>query len=434
MRILTLLFVSMVPFEAFAGESATNWAQPPLLCIEDIIPGVPSRPCPDLSDLVNPLKDEPSLPEKELTWWKSQKFGLSYCRSKEVFRREKEDPGSQTAGAIELSWMRINAVNDRDLKVKTVYDASSANQVPPHILTGAFMQESIFAPLGVADDGGNFSCGVGQINMSEWCDWAETQSSSKKKSMNWPTDGVDCGAESSKTFAKPFYDIAVERLGSLPTYRMTAAHLQKIPLKSVSPAWSDVSSSVQKRRYELVTAFLNSCLKIEDAIPAKAYQLRKLYNYFVPQGLKQHEVYKSKEKYNKQCSRPHDSKVYPVQTGWLVAVGAYNAGAKVQDAMAYTRRWSKKDIESKETFKGFTPQGLVSSIYNVGKLNPKTGRVEFKDLNGDLTSWSPFKICILQRHIARVVQHVTEPGVAPLVDSLEGAAGCKKTIWGSYEY
>ena len=426
MRILTLALVLITPFLSLADTEKIDWAQPPLLCVEDVIPAVPSKPCPDLSDLVNPLKDEPTLPENELAWWKNQKFGLNYCRSAEVFRREKESPGSQTAGAIELSWMRINAVIDRDQKVKAVYDASAANDVPPHILTGAFMQESIFAPLGVADDGGNFSCGVGQINMTEWCDWAENQSSSKKKSMNWPTDGVNCATEASKTFARPFYEIAVKRLGKLPTYRMTSKHLEKISLSSVAGAWKDVSPSVQKRRYELATAFLKSCMKNEDAIPAKAFQLKKLYTLFVPEGLKQHEVYKSKEKFNKSCLRPQNSKVYPVQTGWLVAVGAYNAGPKVQDAMAYTRRWSKKDVADKDTFVEFTPQDLIASIYNVGTFNPKSGKVEFSDLDGNSASWSQFKICILQRHIARVVQHVTQPNVSPLVVSLEGTAGCKK--------
>ncbi len=431
MRLLILLFATIAPFSSHAADLvATNWAQPPLMCVEDVIPGIPSKPCPDLSGLTNPLKDEPVLPEAELAWWKNQKFGLSYCRSVEVFRREDAHPGSQTAGAIELSWMRVNAVKDRDLKVKTVYDAAAANGVPPHILTGAFMQESIFAPLGLADDGGNFSCGLGQINMTEWCDWAEAQPNAKKKSMNWPSGPVDCFTEASKTFAQPYYEIALQRLGGLPSYQMTAAQLQNIPLSLVSHAWADVSSDVQKRRHQIATAFLKSCMKIEDAIPAKAFQLKKLYTLFVPEGLKQHEVYKSKEKFNKQCLQPQNSKVYPIQTAWLLAVGAYNAGGKVQDAMAYTRRWSQKEVGDKATFVGFDPQDLIASIYNVGKLNPKTGKVEFKDLDGNLASWSPFKICILQRHIARVVQHVTQPNVAPLVESLEGAAGCKKTFAG----
>lgn len=432
MRSLALITATLLSVHASAENilepAATNWAQPPLACIEDIIPAIPSKPCPDLSDLVNPLRDEPNLPEQELAWWKGQKFALGYCRSVEVLRREKQTPGSQTAGAIELSWMRTNAVKDRELKVKAVYDAAEAHAVPPHILTGAFMQESIFAPLGIADDGGNFSCGVGQINLTEWCDWAEKQSPTKKKAMGWPLNGVSCGTEASKIFAKPFYDIAVKRLGGLPTYRMNATHLQKISLSEVAPAWKEISTSEQKRRYQLTTAFINSCLKAEDAIPAKAYQLKKLYSYFVPSGLKAHEVYQSGSKFQKKCVRPLNSKVYPVQTGWLVAVGAYNAGAKVQDAMAYTRRWSQKDVSRKETFTGFTPQDLVASIHKVGKLNPKTGRVEFKDLRGNDMSWTPFKICILQRHIARIVQHVTQPNVAPLVESLEGAAGCKKTF------
>jgi len=58
------------------------------------------------------------------------------------------------------------AVNEYPTKVKAVYDASDLYGVPAHVLTGAIYQESLFSPLGISDDGGNFSCGMEQINLN----------------------------------------------------------------------------------------------------------------------------------------------------------------------------------------------------------------------------------------------------------------------------
>jgi hypothetical protein len=430
----SFLFLNALLLSCYATAepiNATNWAQPPLACIEEVIPAIPDRPCPDLSNLPNPGKDDPTgLPADELAWWKSQKFALNYCRAVEIFRREKEKPGSMTPGSIEVSWMRLKAVENSKLKVQAVYDAGDTYQVPPHILTGALMQESIFANLGVADDGGNFSCGIAQINLTEWCHWAEAQPKKKKSEMGWPTGGVDCGVEAVRSHVKPFYEAGLKKIGSLPTYRLEPEHTKNIPFETVAAAWPEASKSEKQRRYKIANSFLNYCGNANDAIKAKAYELRLLYSLYVPTGLKQHEVYPEGQKFNKQCLRLMNSKTFPVQTAWLVAVGAYNAGAKVQDAMAATNRWSKSEVTLKTTFAdfnkvGFTPKDLVSSIWNVGEYNASTQRVEFLDLEGNLTQWKPFKVCILQRHLARVVQHVTKPGVAPLVESLEGTAGCK---------
>jgi hypothetical protein len=430
-RFLALMLVTL-PMTAIA---ATDWSQPPLQCIENVIPAEPTRTCIDFSGVNDLTKDDPAVSAEELQWWKDRKFQFGYCRSKEVLRRERANPGSMTATAVQIAHMRMRAAQDGDLKINAVYDASERYGVPPHILTGAIMQESIFSNLGVTDDGGNFSCGIAQINLSEWCAWAEAQSDTKKTAMGWPAGGVNCNTEVSRSFVQPFHQIGLRRLGDLPEYRLEISHTQNIPIESVASAWSDASSSVKRRRYQITKSFLDNCGKPVDAIHAKAFQLKSLYTRVVPEGLKQHETYAAGEKFNLRCMRPLNSRVYPVQTAWVMAVGAYNAGGRVQDVMASTQRWSREDLARKSTFanftsgdgsRGFNVQDLVASIYRAGRYNSSIRKIEMNNLSGEEMQWNWFKICILQRHVARVVQHVTRPGVT-LVQNLEGEAGCSPT-------
>lgn len=432
------LIAFIVVLFPLVATSATNWAQPPLQCIEKVIPAASAKPCIDFSGVKDLSKDDPTVSAAELEWWKSNKFAYGLCRSKEVLRREAANPGSMTPVSIQIAYMRMMAAKDSDLKIKAVYDASEKYGVPPHILTGAIMQESIFSNLGVTDDGGNFSCGIAQINLAEWCIWAETQSHAKKIAMGWPTGGVSCNTEVSRLFVKPFHDIGLKRLGKLPSYRLETKHTQNIALESVAAAWADASSSQKQRRYTLTKSFLDNCGSPVDAIHAKAFQLKSLYARMVPEGLKQHEVYAPREKFQLKCVRPLNSKVYPVQTAWVLAVGAYNAGGRVQDAMAASNSWSKEEVSSRSTFanynsvdgsKGFTPKDLVASVYKAGRYNSATKKVQFINLGGNQMEWGWFKQCILQRHMARVLQHVTRPGYTPLVESLEGEAGCSPTSY-----
>ncbi len=427
------LFAVLAMTFPVTGFAATNWAQPPLQCIENVVPAAPTKTCIDFSGVVNIAKDDPAVSAAELEWWKNHKFAYGYCRSKEILRRESANSGSMTAGLIQISWMRMMAAKDHDLKVKAVYDSSEKYGVPPHILTGAIMQESIFSNLGVADDGGNFSCGIAQINLVEWCSWAETQSAAKKAAMGWPASKVDCNTGVSREYVKPFYEIGLKRLGSLPSYRLETSHTQNISSNSVASAWADASDSEKIRRFKITKSFLDNCGSPVDAIHAKAFQLKALYSRYVPEGLRQHETYAPGQKFQLQCQRPLNARVYPVQTAWVLAVGAYNAGGRVQDAVASTHRWSSTDVSNRSTFanfnsldgnSGFNPKDLVSSIYKAGRYDSAIKKVQFMNLGGKQMEWGWFKQCILQRHMARVVQHVTRPGQTPLVESLEGADGC----------
>src|SRR6478672_18092 len=95
------LMIIALPLTSVA---ATNWAQPPLQCIENVIPAASSKPCIDFSGVKDLSKDDPAVSAEELQWWKAHKFAYGLCRSKEVFKRESEKPGSMTPVAIQIGF------------------------------------------------------------------------------------------------------------------------------------------------------------------------------------------------------------------------------------------------------------------------------------------------------------------------------------------
>jgi hypothetical protein len=419
------VFVSVVLTSMPIAAYATDWAQPPLLCVEEVVPKVPDRECLDLSKVVEPAKDFPSeISAEDLAFWKAQKFGLSYCRALEILKREEANPGSQKASSVEISWMRKTAVLNHDLKVNAVYQAAHAYDVPPHILTGALFQESIFSELGVAEDGGNFSCGVAQLNSSEWCRWANSLTSSQKTQIGWPRGAVDCVDDANPVFIKPFYAIALTRLGGLPEYRLQPEHFKDIAFTDVVAGFPEGTAEKQKLRYQTSRSFLDHCGEPVAAITAKAHELERLYTEFVPQGMKMNQIYKDGEKFNRVCAADSTSRAYPLNTGWLLAVGAYNAGPKAVDIMAAYKNWNRSDVAKAETFSAFDAKSLIESIYKAGVYNSTLNVLEMNDLDGLPMKVKWMKMCVLQRHIARVVQHVTQPNIPPLADTLEGPQGC----------
>lgn len=408
--------------------ASTDWSQPPLACIEDIVPRLPDRPCPDLAGVPDPRVDWPeNITEEELAYWQQNKRGENYCRSVEIMRREELQPGTFPAGAVQLAWMRIKAMDQSELKVKAVYAASRAQKMPAHVLAGALTQESLFSTLGIAADGGNYSCGIGQVNITEWCNWANKQSKSVKAEMKWP-ENVKCG-ELPPGLIKPFYDIAKTRLNGLPEYRLEKVHFQNIRYESVVNGFPKGSTSLQKVRYQAAVSFLNHCADVAKGIAAKANELRNLYVNFVPAGLKSREHYRPGEEFAQVCNDKGYTKSYPMNTGWLLAVGLYNAGPRAVDALAHYYKWTRKDMDKPETWKNIGPAELIEAFYWTGKYNPKDDKIHFKTLSGSNLSWIWFKPCVLQRHIARVVQHVTLPGVPKLVDTLEGEYKCARSVF-----
>lgn len=406
-----------------------NYAQPPVGCAEEMMPHRSSRPCLDLSRVSNPGSEWPSniTPQEKAYWWKERR-GLHVCRSEEVLRREAKRPGSQSPVAVELAWMAIDALRNYETKVKTVYEASRLHGIPLQVLTGALYQESTFAELGIADDKGNFSCGMQQINIIGWCAYANKLSPAEKAAMNWPQHQVTCTDKNliEIEFIRPLYNIARGRLGGLPLYRLRKEHFQKIPLDAVVRQWPAAARPIQEQRYSLIQSFINNCSDARHGILAKANELATIYELHVPEGFKQKDRYAPGQKFNRQCRGPQAAEVYPLHTGWLMAVASYNGGPRAISAVMHYERWTPADVsQNVGRLVNYTPNDLVQALYWGGKYNYQNDLLEFTDFNGTLRNWPFFKACVAQRHISRVMQHVT---ITPdfFVDTLEGAWSCQR--------
>jgi hypothetical protein len=425
--------VSLTAFVALArpalAQSQVDWSQPPVSCVEEAVPDVPNKTCLDLAQVSDPMKDfPPLLPAVELHYWQANKSALNYCRAMEVLHREEAMPGSQRPAIVETSWMQEIAVAHRLEKIKSVYQASRDNSLPAQVLTGALYQESMFSELGVAEDGGNYSCGVGQVNIAEWCRWANDQTPVKKTSLEWPQSGFDC-ASIPPAILKPFYEIALTRLHGVPEYRMESSYFDGIKFSDVVSGFPTGSESTQAIRFQTAVSFISHCSNASNGIAAKAHELASLYRDVIPEGIKNINVYPVGEQYKRSCMDHGYEGVYPLSMAWLLAVGTYNAGPRAVDALAYYNQWTADDMRNSETFQDLTIPDIVSSLYWSGKYQANDDKIHFSRLDGSPASWLWFKPCVLQRHIARVVQHVTLPDSPDLADSLEGAFHCAKSVF-----
>ncbi|MGZ3723651.1 MAG: hypothetical protein ACXVA9_12000 [Bdellovibrionales bacterium] len=409
-----------------------DWQQPPLGCVEEMIPHPSPQLCLDLTSVANPLKDWPAnISQADHDYWYAQRRGLSYCRAVEIYRREAVQPGSQSAGVMETSWMTVEAINHYDEKVAAVYEASERYGVPPHVLTGAVFQESLFAELGISDDGGNYSCGAEQINLNGWCVWANNQSAADKASMGWPSAKVNCNDTSivNLSFIKPFYEIAKNNLAGLPEYRLNKSHFQHIELQDVTGQWPAADTQTNTLRFQLIYSFINNCSDPRLGILAKANELQTIYSSYLSDAVKNKDRYSGTTRFQRQCRQTTTDNAFPLHTGWLMAVASYNAGPRAIDAVTYYNRWDKYQFNDPSFVQYLTPDKIVESIYWSGKYNATTDKIDFANVNGAARSWIWFKGCVAQRHVARVMQHVT---LLPdfFVDTLEAPFGCNKSTTG----
>jgi hypothetical protein len=420
---------TVASLSAFA-PTPINWEQPPLGCIEEMVPNIPSVPCLDLSLVEIPMKDWPvNITPEEKQFWYSHRRNLQYCRSKEVLRREAEKPGSQ--GSAEVAWMIVESVKNSDKKINAVYDANKKYGVPLHILTGALFQESLFAELGISEEGGNFSCGLPQLNMYEWCVWANAQSTDVKKQMNWPAN-ISCGDSTylNLELIRPLFEIAKTRLKGTPEYRLMPKHFENIPLADVVGKWPVGAPDVQARRLQTINSFLQNCTEPYRGIMAKASVLKAMYNAHISQAFKDKDRYAGTERFKRSCRAGNVDNAYPLHMGWLFTVAAYNAGPRVIEAYAHYNRLSLSDMNNPNLIKSTTPDQIIPSLYWAGRYNPVSDKIDFNGYDGSPRSWIWFKGCVVQRHVARVMQHVT---LLPefFVDTLEAPYGCAKSTFDS---
>lgn len=424
LSVLTLQPACLALFVLEIAAFGVEWSQPPVACVEEVVPMKAGRECLDLSMVKEPLKDWPQdISEEEKRFWQSERRGLTYCRGAEVLRREALNPGTSSPVAVEISWMRVRAVENAEAKVDAIYQATRQNKVPAQVLTGALMQESLLAELGIAEDGGNYSCGIGQINVNEWCRWAQNIAPEERRAIGLPSEGLSC-ARVDASLVKPFYDIALTRLHGEPEYKLEKHHFREIDYSDVIASFPDADEAVQRLRFEVVTSFVNHCSGAQAGIAAKAHEIALLYKQFVPDGLKKQDVYQPGGSYQRQCREHDQSGLYPLHSGYLLAVGMYNAGPRALDALAHYQKWKREDLSSPSTFANFTPRDLVESFYWSGRYDSKTDKIFYSTLSGGLASWVWYRPCVLQRHIARVAQHVTLSGVEPLLESLEAGVPC----------
>jgi len=396
-----------------------NWAQPPVGCIEDFIPKSLDRPCLDLSHLPNPNVDLPTdLSIEEIQFWDvDHRANLNLCRSLETDRRHRLGLQKFSDDVMLITWMRIDAFRDQEEKISTIYEASNEIGMPPQVLFGAMKQESLLSNLGLTPDGNNYSCGIGQINLQEWCRYVSNLNEIEQIQMGWPI-GVACTPDSLPTsLLAPFYKIAMSEATPKRDYLLTKEDFKSIQLSDVRNEFPTGSERQQNVRFMAATSFLNHCQDVRSATFAKASELKYLFNQFVPLSMQRAQRYRKGERFYRTCQEPQSSRTYPLHTGWLLAVAIYNAGPK--EALLLKHYYSGKKL------KNLTPPDLIEALHWGGRFDPKDQLLHFRSPRGEKLTQTWFKSCIVQRHIARVIEYSTLPGFE-IVRSLD-TEGCSKT-------
>lgn len=412
---------------AFASpETAIDWANPPVACIEDLVPKF--YPCLDLANVTSPFGDLPvGMSEAETKFWTvDHRADLSLCRAEEVQRREAATPGSQTASAKETAWMWVKQAEDLPTKITAIYDAAETADMPPQILFGALKQESLLSNLGITVDGANFSCGIGQVNLLEWCAYLNSLPPGEQIAMGWPV-GISCGVETLSTeLVRPFYEIALKKLSGRPDYELTPAEFADIHANKVVGRFPPGRPELQIDRFLAVTNFVKYCSDVHYGIAAKGHELRRLFDTSVPAALKTIQVYAPSETFPVRCQRPYASEYYPLNTGWLLADAIYNAGDREVSVLEYYFRMTKPTYETGAAWKTFTPTKLIEGLHWGGTWNKRTRKIEYANVYGIPNSQTWFKTCVVQRHIASVIQYAALPG-AKIAQSLEQGGNCSQT-------
>ncbi len=268
-----------------------DWSHPALLFPEESLPH--GRDCLDLSLVQNPQIDFPSdFTEADIRRWNIEwSKDLKVCRAQEVLRRESAQPGSFSALQIQISWMISNGGEHSAQKLQAIVTAAQANQMPVHVLIGALTQESLLASLGVSSDGGNYSCGIGQLNITEWCLGMQSLPASEREKYGWPA-GLACeGGSLTSDMVAPFYRLAIKKLNGRPEYRLDASDFAGIGLADVITAFPHAEAALQNKRFQAITAFVSHCQNAVLGIAFKARNLKALYDRFVPTKLKTTERY-----------------------------------------------------------------------------------------------------------------------------------------------
>lgn len=412
MSYLKIMKILLIAGLLLTSHAFADWKNPTVLCPEEALPkGVT---CLDLSRVSNPLLDFPSwMSEADVQRWTTQlSKDLKVCRAREVLRREAVTPGSFSSLQVQISWMTANGGERAQEKLAKIVESANQLQMPPQILIGALTQESLMADLGISSDGGNYSCGVGQLNISEWCLGMNTLSVAERVQLNWPTMTCDMV---TPAMVAPFHNLALRKLGTRPEYRLEASDFSDITLNQVIGQFPAATPAVQATRYKAITSFVNNCQNFAYGIPFKARNIKNLFENFVPAKMRAEETYAPTERYARTCESASRSKYYPLHTGWLLALAAYNAGPSMTKLLEHYYQASGPTMPS------LNPLDLIEALYWGGEVRAGGNRVYFTGANERTYSQTWYKSCVVQRHVARVIQHVTVPGTT-IARSLEESA------------
>ena len=390
------------------------WQNPPVICPEEIMPK--GLECPDFSKVSNVYTDFPyDFSVDDINEWKMNRSAdLRNCRNKEVLRRELINPGTYGAVAVEIAWMNVSGGEHALEKLAEIKKAADSFDIPEQILIGAMRQESLLATLGISSDGGNYSCGMSQLNLQEWCRGISRLTVDDQAKYGWPA-GMDCDEASLPLdLVKPFYAIAIKNLGTKAHYLLDSSHFNSIQFDDVLKDFPAGGKMLQQKRFEAVKSFINNCQSINLSISFKAHTLRELFDKYVPESLKFSEIYKDNEAYNRKCLSPYSTKYYPLHTGWLLAVAMYNAGPMQSKILEHYHQTDSTHLPE------LNPKDLIEALHWGGKWKKNTTLIEFKDGQQNKYTQKWYKSCVVQRHVARVIQHVTLPSMS-IAKSLEQA-------------
>lgn len=394
-----------------AARADFSWENPPVLCPEESMPR--GYECPDFSTVSDPYNDfPPALSIEEINEWNTHRnLDLKLCRNTEVLKREKNKPGSFSEATLKAAWLVVDGAVNAPEKLSAIEKASGEFGIPPQILLGALKQESGLSSIGVQPDGGNYSCGIAQLNIEEWCESMNSLSPEKKTELGWPDISCDSAVLPTNS-VKVFYDLALQKLnGARPGYQLTSHDYE-----SISP--SEVAMT--EPLFKAVQSFLFHCQDFNYSIAFKARILKNLYDRFVPESFKIKEQYTEGKKFERNCLHPYPVTSFPLHTGWLLTTAMYNAGPVQLKLIGHY--YQIKNYQ----FPDMTPLDLIEALHWGGKWMPGTELISFTDQSGKEYTQKWFKSCIVQRHVAKVIQHVTATGEV-IARSLD-QEGCRATV------
>ena len=457
-RLLFAAPLLAMPASAFAD---VNWAQPPVACVEEM---VPTRPAP-------------GQPPSEFN------HQAQVQTAHDVLLRFGSNPpliGSPSQGGYSDAFTLDLATHDSADKIADIYKASEQYQVPPQVLAGALFQESNIGDLGVVRDFGNWACGIGQLNLNEWCRWEESLDYAAQIQTGWPADEIaayrknghaklnicsgddmDGGGEDGRTYfilknhVQPLQSLARIQKGIKlpealltgedmnntlesfdqknrsethpdPVYDRLAQSLRTITAAAnavaaqqgrddgAAPAHLEESAAANHLRYKMARQFAQHCSNHSFGIPAKAYTLQSIFKSTVPRAMQTAQTYSATESgYQRNCPlqlKSTATRAYPLHTGWLMAVAIYNAGEEIATGMQKWRTLHHKSWES------ITPVDLADGITWISTKTPLLG--DYKCDDADTPRYESLF------HIRNVINHVTLPGSFIVSEAKRGSSGC----------